>query len=115
MKPQNHGNYLKVSLTAKNGKIKQENIHRLVALAFIENPNNLPFVNHKDEDKHNNNVDNLEWCDAKYNNTYGTRIVKAAQTLKESQGYKDIIQMDLEGKVIAIYPSRAEAQRQTGV
>lgn len=48
-------------------------IHRLVALAFLENPNSLSQVNHKDENKKNNHVDNLEWCDCKYNNSYGTR------------------------------------------
>lgn len=59
--------YLQVSLS-KNGKTKTFKVHRLVAQAFIPNPNNLPQVNHKDENKQNNCVDNLEWCDAKYNN-----------------------------------------------
>ena len=56
----------------KNGKMRNEHLHRLVALTFIPNPNNLPQVNHKDEDKTNNTVGNLEWCDVKYNNNYGT-------------------------------------------
>lgn len=64
--------YLQVGLH-KEGKAKRINVHRLVASAFIENPNNLPFINHIDEDKTNNSVSNLEWCDAKYNNNYGTR------------------------------------------
>ena len=62
--------YIQVHLTAINGKRKHELIHRLVAIAFLDNPNNLPQVNHKDENKENNCVDNLEWCDAKYNNIY---------------------------------------------
>ena len=62
--------YLGVHLTAKNGKRKIERIHRLVAIAFLDNPNNLPVVNHKDENKTNNNVDNLEWCSVGYNNIY---------------------------------------------
>ena len=67
------GGYYLVNLISKNGKIKHESIHRLVAIAFIDNPCNYPQVNHKDEDKTNNRVDNLEWCDSKYNNNYGTR------------------------------------------
>jgi len=54
-------------------------VHRIVASTFIPNPNNLPQVNHKDENKQNNNVDNLEWCTHKYNLCYGTRI----QRIKE--------------------------------
>lgn len=57
-------------LTAKNGKVKNEAIHRLVALAFIPNPSGLPEVNHKDENKQNNCINNLEWCDTAYNINY---------------------------------------------
>lgn len=63
--------YCRVCLS-KNGCGKCINIHRLVAQVFIPNPDNLPQVNHKDEDKTNNVADNLEWCDAKYNINYGT-------------------------------------------
>ena len=63
--------YCRVCLT-KNGCRKCINIHRLVAQSFLPNPDNLPQVNHKDEDKTNNNVTNLEWCTAKYNINYGT-------------------------------------------
>ena len=56
----------------KDGKRKDFRVHRLVADAFIPNPNNYPIVNHKDEVKDNNVVSNLEWCTVRYNNTYGT-------------------------------------------
>ena len=76
----NKKGYRLVSLS-KNGIIKKFSVHRLVAQAFIPNPDNLPQVNHKDEDKTNNNVDNLEWCDAKYNNNYGTANIRRSETL----------------------------------
>ena len=63
--------YEKVNLN-KEGRIEHKIVHRLVAEAFIPNENNLPIVNHKDESRSNNHVDNLEWCTHKYNITYGT-------------------------------------------
>ena len=74
----NQGGYETICLH-KCGEIKQFKIHRLVATAFIENPNNLPCVNHKDENKLNNCVDNLEWCKEAYNIHYGTRTEKASK------------------------------------
>ena len=71
--------YIQVGLS-KNGIRTMFQVHRLVAQAFIENSDNLPQVNHKDEDKTNNNVTNLEWCDAKYNNNYGTARIRAKET-----------------------------------
>lgn len=62
--------YIIVHMYAKNGKDKREKVHRLVALTFIDNPNGLPVVNHKDENKQNNCVENLEWCDVRYNTIY---------------------------------------------
>lgn len=64
--------YLSVGLHS-NGKAKMYMVHRMVAQAFIPNPNNLPIINHKDENPSNNSVENLEWCTAKYNSNYGTR------------------------------------------
>ena len=79
-KPNNKG-YLRVHLY-KNGKRKPFSVHRLVAIAFIPNPNNLLEVNHKDENKENNTVDNLEWCNRKYNTNYGSRNERASVSNK---------------------------------
>lgn len=62
--------YLRIILSDKNYKKKLWTVHRLVALAFLDNPSNLPVVNHKDENKENNRVDNLEWCTQSYNLSY---------------------------------------------
>ena len=67
----------------KMGKQKKEYVHRLVAMAFIENPENKPMVNHRDEVKNNNVVENLEWCDSVYNINYGTRTARAVQNHKD--------------------------------
>jgi hypothetical protein len=70
--------YIQVGLH-RDGKVEQKLVHRLVSEAFLPNPDNLPEVNHKDEDKTNNNVSNLEWCTRLYNMTYGTLIERMAK------------------------------------
>lgn len=105
--------YLCVGLW-KNGKSKPQYIHRLVASAFIINPNNYGEVNHKDEDKRNNHSVNLEWCDHLYNLNYGTvakRISKTHLSLKKG---KRIAQYK-EGELISVYDSAEEACKQTGI
>ena len=78
----NKSGYLHICLS-KNGKVKAFNVHRLVAQAFIPNPNNYPIINHKDEDKSNNCVNNLEWCTYGYNSNYGTCKHRISTTKKE--------------------------------
>lgn len=74
--------YLQVTL-CKDGKQKVYKVHRLVAQAFIPNPQNKPQVNHIDEDKENNYVENLEWCTSKENNNHGTRNLRAGKTISK--------------------------------
>lgn len=73
--------YKAVSLT-KAGKTKSVYVHRIVAMAFLPNPNELPFINHIDEDKTNNFVENLEWCTVQYNNTYGGAIERRVAKIR---------------------------------
>ena len=91
--------YLLVVLS-KNGEKKTCKVHRLVAQAFLPNPNNYPEINHKDENKLNNSVNNLEWCTAQYNHDYSLS--------------KQVEQYDLSGNYIATWKSTVEIQRQLG-
>ena len=79
--------YIQVSLY-KNGIRTGLRVHRLVAEAFLPNPDGLPLVNHKNEDKSDNSVENLEWCTAKYNTNYGHRTENAINT-RVKNGYAD--------------------------
>lgn len=102
--------YLRVKLN-KDGIFKKFAIHRLVAQAFIPNPDNLSEVNHKDEVKTNNHVENLEWCDSKYNKNYGTAIKRRIE--KQS---KTVLQLDINtGQLISEYPSLNEVERQLNI
>ena len=91
--------YLRVMLY-NDGKVKRYLVHRLVGNAFIPNPNDLPEVNHKDEDKTNNKVENLEWCDSTYNKRYSKAI--------------SVNQFTLDGKFIRMWDCIREIGYQTG-
>ena len=88
LSPKNNGKGYFMVCLYKNKKHKYYLIHRLVALTFINNPDNLPCVNHKDEDKSNNRVDNLEWCTAKYNSNYKGVLKRRSQRMKENGIYE---------------------------
>ena len=77
--PKTNNRYIRISL-CKNGIKTGLTVHRLVAEAFLPNPDNLPEVNHKDEDKTNNRVENLEFCDRSYNINYGSRNIRVKET-----------------------------------
>ncbi len=79
-----YNGYLCVSLFDSKGRMRKVKVHRLVAEAFIPNPNGYAFINHKDEDKTNNNVGNLEWCTKLYNNTYGTARQRSVETRRKN-------------------------------
>jgi hypothetical protein len=76
--PRFDGNGYRIVSLSREGKAKNAEIHRLVAIAFIPNPHNLPVVNHKDETRTNDCVDNLEWCTQQYNCTYGSAKARFA-------------------------------------
>ena len=116
--------YLKVSLR-KDGYTKHLFVHRLVAEAFIPNPNNLETVNHKDEVKSNNAATNLEWMSREDNNNYGTRNKRAGEAISKAISKANInypkkskvVQMfnKQTGELLATFPSLIEAKRITGI
>ena len=101
----NKKGYLFVWL-CKDGRRTRYSVHRLVATVFIPNPLNLPFINHKDCNPQNNQVENLEWCDAKYNINYGERNKKTAKALS-----RKVYQYDkTTGELLATYDSALDAE-----
>ena len=82
--------YYRVSLRDDNGRAKTFAVHRLVAELFIPNPNNYPIVNHKDENKLNNDVSNLEWCTYSYNSKYSSHAVTKSITMCDKETHEPI-------------------------
>lgn len=107
--------YHHVSL-CRNGTIRNVFVHRIIASVFLPNPNNEPIINHKDENKTNNRVDNLEWCSYQYNNTYGKgHQSRIRNQINRPDCSKPVIQLTKDGKFVKEYPSAKEAGRQTGI
>lgn len=96
-----HG-YKYVTL-CKNSKLKVMTIHRLIANAFIPNPNKYPCVNHKDEVKTNNSIDNLEWCTYKYNNNYGTKKERISKSNTGKKKSKEAVLKMIEKRSVKVY------------
>lgn len=95
----------------KNKKRKGYGVHRLVAEAFIPNWFEDQQVNHIDEDKTNNNVDNLEWCDCKYNNNHGSRNYRISKSNTNGKLSKVVLQLTKTGELVREWPSSQEAGR----
>ncbi len=104
-----NGGYRRICLT-KNKVEKNKRIHKLVAEAFIPNPNNYSYVNHIDGNKQNNYIDNLEWCTLYQNNTHAYKT-----GLRKSTDITPILQYDLEGNFIREYKSINEASKETNL
>ena len=117
LKPLKHTcGYLQVNLF-KDGHGKAIYVHRIVAEAFIQNPNNLETVNHKDEDKTNNAVSNLEWMSKRDNDNYGTRNKRVSEANTNNQKRSKQVQMfdKYTGELLTTFPSTREAERITGI
>lgn len=96
--------YLTVVLCGENFK-KTVPLHRLVAMAFLDNPQKYECVNHKNEDKHDNRIENLEWCDKAYNNAYGSR---------KTASYKPVVGKNIKTGKEILFPNARIAARVTG-
>lgn len=112
LKPRkNRSGYYYVNLYYTSTEYVSKTIHRLVCEAFLPNPDNLPQINHRDENKQNNNLENLEYCSAKYNSNYGTHIER--QSINRA---RPIEQLDFNGNFIRVWEGGvSEAGRKLGI
>lgn len=94
----------------KNKKHTRKEVHRLVAEAFINNPDNLPEINHKDEDKTNNQISNLEWCTRSYNKRYKDLHIRKGIT----RG-RQVVQKTLDGEIVGYWNSCGQIRRLLGL
>ncbi len=106
--------YVQVRL-CNNGVARFYRIHQLVANCFIKNPNGYTQINHINEIKDDNRVENLEWCDVKYNNSYGGRLERISNSMKNGKNSISVVQMNLLGDKIQTWISMSEAQRSLGI
>lgn len=106
LKPSIRHGYLCVVLR-KNDTSKSFSVHRLVAQAFISNPSHYPVINHKDENRQNNNASNLEWCTQRFNCNYGNHNTKISKSLNG----RSIAQYSLNGKLLKIWSHIGDAER----
>ena len=104
--------YLRVRLYGKN-ECRRFSIHRLVAEAFIDNPENKPEVNHLDGNKTNNNVENLEWATSKENMRHSILLGKVMPKYGKHKGSKPVVQLSIDGSYIAEFSSCSEAADKT--
>lgn len=109
----NRKGYKHVNL-CKCGKINTHEVHRLVAKAFIPNPEKLRCINHRDENPENNRVDNLEWCTNKYNSNYGTIKNRLSEKHTNGKNSKPVLQYTLDYEFVREWPSTKEVQRELG-
>ena len=105
----NHNGYLKHHLY-RHDKQKELFLHRIIAIAFIDNPGKKPQVNHIDENKLNNDLSNLEWCTERENAIHGTRTKRVAEKLSQK-----VIQLDLNDNILNVFKSMRQAERETGI
>ena len=114
----NNRGYVQLHLH-KDGQCKMVLLHRVVAEAFIDNPNKYKQINHKDENKDNNNVENLEWCTNLYNRRYGTGYKRSVDNhnykLIGKKNSKAIKQYNKNGDLVNIFYGVKEAERRTGI
>lgn len=110
---QNHNGHVQV-LLYKGSKATGKFVHRLVAEAFIPNPEHLPIINHKNENPLDNRADNLEWCTYRYNSNYGSCPEKISERQLNRPDCSKPVRAIKNNNVVATYPSLHEASRATG-